>query len=67
MEHGRPATSGQLVELMTQEKAPLPLCSTLTPTIVASGAMPTVPMLLALAATMPATCVPCQNVPVSVL
>src|SRR5467141_758432 len=45
-----------------QENAPLPQCSTLTPMIVAAGAIPTVPRLLPGAATMPATCVPCQNV-----
>ena len=45
----------------------MPLCSTLTAMMVASGAMPAVPMSFAAAAMMPATCVPCQKVPTSVL
>ena len=49
------------------EKLPVPLCSTFTAMMVASGAMPAVPMSLAAAAMMPATCVPCQKVPTSVL
>ena len=51
--------------LRTQENAPLPQCNTFTPMIVALGAMPTVPELFAGAATMPATCVPCQKVSLS--
>src|ERR1043166_3554425 len=47
--------------LRIQENEPLPQCSTFTAMIVALGAMPTVPALLPGAATMPATCVACQN------
>ncbi len=50
---------------MTAPKDREPLCSTFRPMSVASGAMPTVPIALSAAATMPATCVLCQNVPVS--
>jgi len=49
---------------MIHEKKPPPQCSTFTLMIVASGAIPTVPMFWPGAAAMPATCVPCQKVSV---